>query len=154
MLDLAWSEIALIAVVALVVIGPKDLPEAVRGAARALQGLRRKIGEFQSQADELVREAKLDEVRNQIHEVRSAVSEFRNFDLRGEVERNVDPDGSLRRGFSDPLGGGADTVGGTAWSAPAEPAPPAVTDDATRPAFIPPNATPPASSSAPPLNQA
>ena len=58
MLDLAWSEIALIAVVALVVIGPKDLPEAVRGVARGVQKLRRMAGEFRSQADELVREAK------------------------------------------------------------------------------------------------
>jgi len=137
MFDLAWSEIALIAVVALVVIGPKDLPEAVRGAARGIQKLRRMIGEFQSQADELVREAKLDEVRNQIHEVRSAVSEFRNFDLKGEVERNVDPDGSLRKGMSDPFAG----AGWTPPDPPPEASPPVSTEPP--PAFIPPGATPP-----------
>ena len=48
MFDLAWSEIALIAVVALVVIGPKDLPEAIRGVARGMQKLRRMAGEFQA----------------------------------------------------------------------------------------------------------
>jgi sec-independent protein translocase protein TatB len=101
MFDLAWSEIALIGVVALVVIGPKDLPEAIRGVARGVQKLRRMVAEFQGQADELVREAKLDEVRNQIHEVRSAVNDIRNFDLRGEVERNVDADGSIRSAFRD-----------------------------------------------------
>ena len=64
MFDLAWSEIALIGVVALVVIGPKDLPEAIRGLARGVQKLRRMASEFQGQADELVREANLDEVRS------------------------------------------------------------------------------------------
>ena len=96
MIDLAWSEIALIAVVALVVIGPKDLPEAVRGVARGVQKLRRMAGEFRSQADELVREANLDELRQQIHDIR-------NFNVRDEVEKTVDKDGSLRRSFDDPL---------------------------------------------------
>ena len=96
MLDLAWSEIALIAVVALVVIGPKDLPEAVRGVARGIQKLRRMAGEFRSQADELVREANLDELRQQIHDIRT-------FNVRDEFEKTVDKDGSLRRSFDDPL---------------------------------------------------
>src|SRR5918993_958995 len=96
MIDLAWSEIALIAVVALVVIGPKDLPEAVRGVARGIQKLRRMAGEFRSQADELVREANLDELRQQIHDIR-------NFNVRDEFEKAVDKDGSLRRSFDDPL---------------------------------------------------
>ena len=43
MLDLAWTEIALIAVVALVVIGPKELPEAIKGLARGIQGMKRKV---------------------------------------------------------------------------------------------------------------
>jgi sec-independent protein translocase protein TatB len=101
MFDLAWSEIALIGVVALVVIGPKDLPEAIRGMARGVQKLRRMAAEFQTHADELVREAKLDEVRNQIHEVRSTFNEIRNFDIRTEVEKSVDSDGSIRRTFTD-----------------------------------------------------
>jgi sec-independent protein translocase protein TatB len=96
MIDLAWSEIALIAVVALVVIGPKDLPEAVRGVARGVQKLRRMAGEFRSQADELVREANLDELRQQIHDIR-------NFNVRDEFEKTVDKDGSIRRSFDDPL---------------------------------------------------
>src|SRR4028119_2072034 len=94
MLDLAWSEIALIAVVALVVIGPKDLPEAVRGVARGVQKLRRMAGEFRSQADELVREANLDELRQQIHDIRT-------FNVRDEFEKTVDKDGSIRRPLDD-----------------------------------------------------
>ncbi|WP_419897004.1 Sec-independent protein translocase protein TatB [Roseomonas sp. USHLN139] len=97
MFDLAWSEIALIAVVAVVVIGPKDLPDAVRQVAKGVQKLRRMASEFQSQADELVREAKLEDVRDQIREIR-------NFDVKGTIERHLDEDGGIRKTFSeDPL---------------------------------------------------
>ncbi len=138
MIDLAWSEIALIAVVALVVIGPKDLPEAVRGVARGVQKLRRMAGEFRSQADELVREANLDELRQQIHDIR-------NFNVRDEFEKTVDKDGSLRRSFDDPLRDtytpppapsameGAGAPAGAADTG-------ASTQDATAPASIPPGA--------------
>ena len=114
MIDLAWSEIALIAVVALVVIGPKDLPEAVRGVARGVQKLRRMAGEFRGQADELVREANLDELRQQIHDIR-------NFNVRDEFEKAVDKDGSLRRSFDDPL---RDTYTPPTAYTPRRPAPP------------------------------
>ena len=98
MLGLDWTELALIAVVAVVVIGPKDLPEAVRGVAKGIQKLRRMAGEFQGQVDEVVREAKLDDVRNQINEIR-------NFDFKSVVEKEIDKDGDLRKTFTeDPIG--------------------------------------------------
>jgi sec-independent protein translocase protein TatB len=89
MFDFAWTEIALIAVVALIAIGPKDLPVAIRAVTEMIKKARRMAGEFQTHVDDLVREANLDEVRNQINEIRS-------FDIKGTVERAVDPDGSLR----------------------------------------------------------
>ena len=49
MFDLAWSEIALIGVVALVVIGPKDLPEAIHGVARGISKLRRRFEDASSE---------------------------------------------------------------------------------------------------------
>jgi sec-independent protein translocase protein TatB len=101
MFDLAWSEIAVIAVVAVVIIGPKDLPEAIRGVAKGVQKLRRMAGEFQQQADELVREAKLDEVRNSIQEVKSTINEIRSFDLKGQIEKAVDSDGTLQKTMAD-----------------------------------------------------
>lgn len=133
MIDLAWSEIALIAVVALVIIGPKDLPEAVRGVARGVQKLRRMAGEFRSQADELVREANLDELRQQIHDIRT-------FNVRDQFEKTVDKDGSLRRSFDDPL---RDTYTPTSSTTPppsameGAAAPSGAVGDAA-PAFIPP----------------
>ncbi|MBS0561709.1 MAG: twin-arginine translocase subunit TatB [Proteobacteria bacterium] len=89
MFNFAWTEIALIVVVALIFIGPKDLPVAIKTITQLIKKARRMAGEFQTHVDELVREANLDEVRNQINEIR-------NFDFKGEVERTVDPDGSLR----------------------------------------------------------
>jgi sec-independent protein translocase protein TatB len=98
MLGLDWTELALILVVAVVVIGPKDLPDAVRGIAKGIQKLRRMAGEFQTQVDEVVREAKLEDVRSQINEIR-------NFDFRSVVEKEVDKDGTLRKTFTeDPIG--------------------------------------------------
>ena len=75
MFDLAWSEIALIVVVALIVIGPKDLPTAIKGIAAWIQKGKKMIRDFQSQADDLVKEANLQEVRSQIQDVRSTISD-------------------------------------------------------------------------------
>lgn len=96
MFDFAWTEIALIGVVALVLIGPKDMPVAIKAVAGVVKKARRMAAEFQSHVDEMVRDTELAEVRNQINEIR-------NFDIRGEFERAVDEDGSLRKAFQDPL---------------------------------------------------
>ncbi len=93
MFDFAWSEIALIAAVALIAIGPKDMPAAIRGVTDMIKKARRMAGEFQTHVDEMLREANLDEVRSHINEIR-------NFDVRGHLERAVDPDGSLRDTFA------------------------------------------------------
>jgi sec-independent protein translocase protein TatB len=151
MLGLDWTELALIVVVAVVVIGPKDLPEAVRGIAKGIQKLRRMAGEFQGQLDEVVREAKLEDVRNQINEIR-------NFDFRSAVEREIDKDGSIRKTFTeDPIGNplrdaweGKPAEGGAVVTPPPEPpvAPMATGSPAAEvPSFVPPDL---AASAAPP----
>ena len=97
MFDFAWSEIALIGVVALIAIGPKDMPVAIKAVTNAIKKARRMAAEFQTHVDEMVRDADLSDVRNSINEIR-------NFDIKGTVERAVDPDGSLRSTFaSNPL---------------------------------------------------
>ncbi len=152
MLGLDWTELALIAVVAVVVIGPKALPDAVRGIAKGIQKLRRMAGEFQSQLDEVVREAKLEDVRNQI-------SEIRNFDFRSAIEKEIDKDGDLRKTFSeDPIGNPlkdafttqAPVHGAEVTPPPADAAESAAPSEA--PAFVPPSvaaASPPSSPVAP-----
>jgi sec-independent protein translocase protein TatB len=89
MFDFAWTEIALIGVVALVLIGPKDLPIAIKTVAGVVKKMRKMAGEFQSQMDEMVKDTSLAEVRQQI-------AEIRNMDIRGEIEKAVDADGSIR----------------------------------------------------------
>ncbi len=97
MFDFAWSEIALVVVVAVIFIGPKDLPVAIKAVTEMIKKARRMAGEFQTHVDEMVREADL-------HEVRDSINQIRNFDFKGTVERAVDPDGSLRSTFaSNPL---------------------------------------------------
>src|SRR5580658_5524022 len=93
MFDFAWSEIGLIAAVALILIGPKDLPVAIRTITDMIKKARCMAGEFQTHVDEMMREANLGEVRDQI-------SAIRNFDIRGEIERQIDPDRSLRDTFA------------------------------------------------------
>jgi sec-independent protein translocase protein TatB len=97
MFDFAFSEIALIVVVAVVVIGPKDLPVAIKAVTGMIKKARRMAGEFQTHVDEMVREADL-------HEVRDSINQIRNFGVKGVVAAAVDPDGSLRSTFaSNPL---------------------------------------------------
>jgi sec-independent protein translocase protein TatB len=93
MFDFAWSEIGLIAAVALILIGPKDLPVAIRAVTDMIKKARRMAGEFQTHVDDMLREANLSEVRD-------SIAQIRNFDIRSEVERAIDPDHSIRDTFS------------------------------------------------------
>ncbi len=148
MFDFAWSQIALIAVVALIAIGPKDLPVAIRAVTGAIKKARRMAAEFQTHVDEMVREANLEEVRNSINEVRS-------FDIKSTIEKAIDPDHKIRDTFAqnplEPLSSAATApdIGETrAEGVPAEPETPAVADAAAparpeAPAFIPPGLVPP-----------
>lgn len=150
MFDFAWTQIGLIGVVALVLIGPKDLPIAIRTVAGLVKKARRMAGEFQGHVDEMVKDTDLADIRNQI-------SEIRNFDIRREVERAVDTDGSLKAAFQqDPFGamkppatapslvaGGTEADAGHVSMAPSHGVPTysAPGNDAA-PAFVPPQFVP------------
>src|ERR1700712_4603420 len=94
MFDFAWSEIALIGVVALIAIGPKDMPVAIKAIAEMVKKARRMAGEFQTHVDEMVREANL-------HEVREQVNDIRRMDIKGKILDAVDSDGGLRKTIAD-----------------------------------------------------
>lgn len=161
MFDFAWTEIALIGVVALVAIGPKDLPVAIKAVAEMVKKARRMAGEFQGHFDEMVREANLGDVRGQINELR-------NFDVKGALSKAIDGDGTLRSSFDDitstdwsatpaeteitttaehsialpeTVTGMASASAGTASTAAPAFVPPAIANRAAAPAFIPPYAT-------------
>jgi sec-independent protein translocase protein TatB len=134
MFNLAWTEILLIIIVAVVVIGPSQLPGAIRGIADGIKKAKRQLASFQQQADELVREAKLEGVRDQIADVKGAINEIRNFDLKGEIQKAVDEDGTLTRTFNeDPMASSGTTTSTPAWTPP-----PTARDMPDAPAMIPP----------------
>jgi len=70
MFDIGWSELLVIAVVAIVVVGPKELPRMMRTFGSYAGKLRRMAGDFQRQFDEAMREAEIEEVRKAMHSVR------------------------------------------------------------------------------------
>ena len=71
MLEVGWSELLVIAVVMIVVVGPKDLPKMLRTFAGFAKKARGMANEFQSQFTDAMRDAELDEVRKTIADVRS-----------------------------------------------------------------------------------
>jgi sec-independent protein translocase protein TatB len=89
MFDIGWSEMAVVALIALVVIGPKELPKAMRSLAKWTRKARSLAREFQSGIDDMVREADLDDARK-------AIESAKSFDVGKAVEETVDPSGGLR----------------------------------------------------------
>jgi len=105
MFDIGWTEILVIAVVAIIVVGPKDLPRMLRSLGRYAGQLKRTAGEFRSQFDEAVRESELDELRtslkdatdmNPLNQIKDSVTdslkplEDTANDIKGGIEKPVE----------------------------------------------------------------
>jgi len=95
MFDFAWSEILVIAVVALVVIGPKDLPKVLRTVGIWVGKARSIAREFQGSLDQMIREAELEDVRKEVEKATS-------MDLAREVENTIDPGGEMKQAMAQP----------------------------------------------------
>ncbi len=72
MFDIGWSELLVIAIVTLVVIGPKDLPHAFRTAGQWMAKARAMAREFQTHIDDLMRESQVDELKREFSEMARA----------------------------------------------------------------------------------
>ena len=150
MLDIGWSEMAIVAVVALFVIGPRELPRLLRTVGRYAAKIRGMAREFQEGIDDAVREAELDEVKKQIESVRK-------IDVRETIENTIDPDRRIGKAmdFSDAAdpGPGAPEAKPPADAAAEAPRPPeTVAAEEPSPA-VPPQAEPraePAAAARPP----
>lgn len=103
MFDFAWSEIALIAVVALVVIGPKDLPRVLRTVGVWTSRARNIARDFQSSLDQMIRESELDDIKKQVEQAA-------NIDLKGEIEKSIDPGRDIEKQLSEPIMMDAETA--------------------------------------------
>lgn len=97
MFDIGMPEMLVLAVVTLLVVGPKDLPRVIRSLAGGLAKMRRMVGEFRAGVDEFVRESELDELREAVKKTRAAV------DIKGHIKKTIDPTGELQDLIS-PLG--------------------------------------------------
>lgn len=70
MFDLGWGEILVIAVVAILVVGPKDLPRLMKGVGEWVGKARRMAAHFQSGVDEMIRQAELEDLRKDLNTIR------------------------------------------------------------------------------------
>jgi sec-independent protein translocase protein TatB len=89
MFDIGWSEYALIAVVALIAIGPKELPGVLRMVGQWVGKARKMAGDFQGQFREAMREAEMADLKKSFDEVREAASGFANGDVMTSLQRDV-----------------------------------------------------------------
>ena len=74
MFDIGWSELVVIGVVALIAIGPKELPGVLRMVGQWMGKARRMAGEFQSQFQEAMREAEMADVKKQFDDITQTAS--------------------------------------------------------------------------------
>ncbi|KAA0572272.1 Sec-independent protein translocase protein TatB [Azospirillum sp. Sh1] len=92
MFDIAWSELMVIAVIALVVIGPKDLPKAIFTLGKWVRKARGVAREFQTHIDDMMRETELDELRKE-------ALKTRDLNIKKMMEDTIDPKGEVGKAF-------------------------------------------------------
>jgi sec-independent protein translocase protein TatB len=90
MLEIGWSKLVLIGIVALLVIGPKELPAVLRTLGQWMTKLRRMAAEFQSQFQEAMREAEMADLKKSVDEITGKAQSFTSFDPVGVVRREFE----------------------------------------------------------------
>ena len=89
MFDIGWSELVVIAVVALVAIGPKELPGVLRTVGQWMGKARKMASEFQGQFREAMREAEMADLKKSFDEVKEAATGFTSGHLMTSLEKDV-----------------------------------------------------------------
>lgn len=84
MLEVGWSEMLVIAVVMIVVVGPKDLPGMLRTFGRTAAKLRGMAGDFQKQFNEALQEAELDDLKK-------SVDQLRGLNPKEQIRKHLNP---------------------------------------------------------------
>jgi len=87
---IGWGELLVIGMVALVAIGPKELPGVLRTVGQWTGKLRRMAAEFQNQFHEAMREAELADLKKQVDEMTSEVRSYGSFDPVSDVRRELE----------------------------------------------------------------
>ena len=89
MFDIGWSEFAVIAVVALIAIGPKELPGVLRMVGQWVAKARKMAGEFQGHFQEAMREAEMADLKKSFDEVKEAATGFTSGNMMTSLEKDV-----------------------------------------------------------------
>src|SRR6476469_6601676 len=89
MFDIGWSELVVIAVVALIAIGPKELPGVLRMVGQWMGKARKMAAEFQGQFQEAMREAEMADLKKSFDEVKEAATGFASGNLMTSLEKDV-----------------------------------------------------------------
>jgi sec-independent protein translocase protein TatB len=91
MFDIGWSELVIIGVVALIAIGPKELPAVMRTVGQYMGKLRRMASEFQGQFQEAMREAEMADLKKQVDEMTDAATKsFGDLDPMASVRNEIE----------------------------------------------------------------
>jgi sec-independent protein translocase protein TatB len=90
MFDIGWGELVVIGVVALIAIGPKELPGVLRTTGQWMGKIRRMASDFQDQFKEALREAELDDLKKKVDEMTDTAKSYTNFDPIGTVRNEID----------------------------------------------------------------
>jgi sec-independent protein translocase protein TatB len=114
MLDLSWGEIVLIGAAAVIFIGPKELPGALRTMGKFMGKARTMAREFQNNVDDMIREAELQEIQKKVQSATSIASGG----IAGAIQSAIDPKGELQKAIAAP-----DALSAPVVSEPAAPAP-------------------------------
>src|SRR5436305_5082551 len=89
MFEIGWSELVVIAVVALIAIGPKELPGVLRMVGQWMGKARKMAAEFQGQFQEAMREAEMADLKKSFDEVKEAATGFTSGNLMTSLEKDV-----------------------------------------------------------------
>jgi sec-independent protein translocase protein TatB len=130
MFDIGWSELVVIGVVALIAIGPKELPNVLRTVGNYMGKIRRMASEFQGQFQEAMREAEMADLKKQVDDMTDTAKGFTGFDPMSDIRKDID---NLT---SDPLGTSSSSAPAVATASPeavAQATPGPVSPDATLP---------------------
>jgi sec-independent protein translocase protein TatB len=90
MFDIGWGELVVIGIVALIAIGPKELPTVLRTIGQTMAKIRRMASEFQGQFQEALREAEVADLKKQAEEMTSSVSDIANFDPMANAQKEME----------------------------------------------------------------
>jgi|SRR6185437_2886717 len=90
MFGLNWGEVVVIGIVALIAIGPKELPTVLRTLGQWTGKMRRMANEFQGQFQEALREAELSDLQKHADDLSSSVSDLANIDPLADVQKDLE----------------------------------------------------------------